>query len=326
MERAILLIDGDNVTGNYAPAICEAANKFGKVCEAQMYSTFRIDKVNDKQGKPVPPRYTDKGWTAETLYKYGIVPNIIPILTAGTSTTDMAIMIHAVESVYKNPDIDVYIIATCDKDFLQLAMYLRNCGKKTVLLFRESDCKVRIAFNESERIYRSDEAKTEKALTVKPTARIAERTPAQYAPPAVRRTTKSVVAGANGSANGSAANGSAANGSAASARGGVGANGSANGSANSEKSDGERALMAEYRNAENMVAKYLEARCKAVGQCSLQTLGKYVKAKDIDLKKLTGKAKLQEQVTAMFYDFPAFSDKFILAKAPDKDTMYFRLK
>ncbi len=304
MERAILLIDGDNVTGNYAPAICEAANKFGKVCEAQMYSTFRIDKVNDKQGKPVPPRYTDKGWTAETLYKYGIVPNIIPILTAGTSTTDMAIMIHAVESVYKNPDIDVYIIATCDKDFLQLAMYLRNCGKRTVLLFRESDCKVRIAFNESERIYRSDEAKTEKALTVKPTARIAERTPAQYAPPAVRRTTKSIVAGANGSANGLAANGST----------------------NPEKGDGERALTAEYRNAENMVAQYLEARCKAVGQCSLQTLGKYVKAKDIDLKKLTGKAKLQEQVTAMFYDFPAFSDKFILAKAPDKDTMYFRLK
>lgn len=145
MAKAVLMIDGDNVTGNYADSIMENAAHYGEITEAFMFSTYRDDKVV-YNGKPVNPKYGDKGWTAEILYRHAIQPQIVPVLAADTSATDMAIAVHAMETLFEKPDTEVFIIATSDKDFMPLSMRLRNLGKTTVVLHREPNCRTCDAF------------------------------------------------------------------------------------------------------------------------------------------------------------------------------------
>lgn len=285
MASYILFIDGDNVSGNYAGALFAAANACGELAEAHVFSTFREDKVTDKKNIPVPPKYTDKGWTADILYKYAIQPHTVPILTAGTSTTDMTIAVYATEKTFTRPEIDVYVLATSDKDFMPLATYLRNRGKKTVILHRETDCKAVIAFNQSVAVAKPQESAEES----KKSAANAKSylTPAQYALPPAKQNAVS-----NGGQN---AQGAVTN---------------------------PKPSLQEYRQAAEKIGEYLGRVIKTAGnKCYLSTLGGNMKNQIQVLKSYTAQKQPSIALRETFAKYSDLFGKYRLMK--ENKTSYF---
>jgi len=108
MQFAVL-IDADNVSSKYVVTIFEELEKYG-------LSTYRRIYGNWSRGN---------GWTEEILLEHSIMPVQQFSYTTGKNATDMAMVIDAMDILYKNK-VQGFCLVTSDSDFTRLAMRLRE--------------------------------------------------------------------------------------------------------------------------------------------------------------------------------------------------------
>lgn len=108
MQFAVL-IDSDNISPKYAATIFEELEKYG-------VSTYRRIYGNWSKGN---------GWDQGMLLEYSIIPVQQFSYTTGKNATDMAMVIDAMDILYKNK-VQGFCLVTSDSDFTRLAMRLRE--------------------------------------------------------------------------------------------------------------------------------------------------------------------------------------------------------
>jgi len=108
MQFAVL-IDADNISSKYAGTIFEELEKYG-------LSTYRRIYGNWSKGN---------GWSEGMLLEYSIMPVQQFSYTSGKNATDMAMVIDAMDILYKNK-VQGFCLVTSDSDFTRLAMRLRE--------------------------------------------------------------------------------------------------------------------------------------------------------------------------------------------------------
>lgn len=108
MQFAVL-IDADNISSRYAATIFEELETYG-------ISTYRRIYGNWSKGN---------GWSEGLLLEHSIMPVQQFSYTTGKNATDMAMVIDAMDILYKNK-IQGFCLVTGDSDFTRLAMRLRE--------------------------------------------------------------------------------------------------------------------------------------------------------------------------------------------------------
>lgn len=104
-----MLIDADNISSKYAATIFEELEKYG-------LSTYRRIYGNWSKGN---------GWNEGMLLEYSIMPVQQFSYTTGKNATDMAMVIDAMDILFKNK-VQGFCLVTSDSDFTRLAMRLRE--------------------------------------------------------------------------------------------------------------------------------------------------------------------------------------------------------
>lgn len=108
MQFAVL-IDADNISSKYAATIFEELETYG-------VSTYRRIYGNWSRGN---------GWSEGLLLEHSIMPVQQFSYTTGKNATDMAMVIDAMDILYKNK-VQGFCLVTSDSDFTRLAMRLRE--------------------------------------------------------------------------------------------------------------------------------------------------------------------------------------------------------
>ncbi len=108
MQFAVL-IDADNISSKYAATIFEELESYG-------VSTYRRIYGNWSKGN---------GWSEGVLLEYSILPVQQFSYTTGKNSTDMAMVIDAMDILYKNK-VQGFCLVTSDSDFTRLALRLRE--------------------------------------------------------------------------------------------------------------------------------------------------------------------------------------------------------
>ena len=108
MQLAVL-IDADNISSKYAATIFEELENYG-------LSTYRRIYGNWSKGN---------GWTEGILLEHSIMPVQQFSYTTGKNATDMAMVIDAMDILYKNK-VQGFCLVTSDSDFTRLALRLRE--------------------------------------------------------------------------------------------------------------------------------------------------------------------------------------------------------
>ncbi len=108
MQFAVL-IDADNISSKYAATIFEELETYG-------LSTYRRIYGNWSKGN---------GWGEGVLLEHSIMPVQQFSYTTGKNATDMAMVIDAMDILYKNK-VQGFCLVTSDSDFTRLAMRLRE--------------------------------------------------------------------------------------------------------------------------------------------------------------------------------------------------------
>lgn len=119
-KQFAVLIDSDNVSAKYAPVIFDELDKYGYASCRRIYGNW--SKGSD--------------WTEKKLLDYSIMPIQQFDYTTGKNATDMAMVIDAMDLLYKDK-VDGFCLVTSDSDFTRLAMRLRE-EQKYVLGMGES--------------------------------------------------------------------------------------------------------------------------------------------------------------------------------------------
>ncbi len=108
MQFAVL-IDADNISSKYAVTIFEELEKYGLTSYRRIYGNW--SKSN--------------GWSEGLLLEHSIMPVQQFSYTTGKNATDMAMVIDAMDILYKNK-VQGFCLVTSDSDFTRLAMRLRE--------------------------------------------------------------------------------------------------------------------------------------------------------------------------------------------------------
>ena len=119
MQFAVL-IDAENVSARYAQVIFDELSKYGFASCRRIYGNWS----------------REKGWKENLLLEYSITPIQQFNYTSGKNSTDMAMVIDAMDLLYQNK-VDGFCLVTSDSDFTRLAVRLRE-EKKYVLGMGES--------------------------------------------------------------------------------------------------------------------------------------------------------------------------------------------
>ncbi len=108
MQFAVL-IDADNISSKYAGTIFEELEKYGISSYRRIYGNWS----------------RSNGWGEGVLLEYSIMPVQQFSYTTGKNATDMAMVIDAMDILYKNK-VQGFCLVTSDSDFTRLAMRLRE--------------------------------------------------------------------------------------------------------------------------------------------------------------------------------------------------------
>ncbi len=108
MQFAVL-IDADNISSKYAATIFEELEKYGLTSYRRIYGNWS----------------RGNGWNEGMLLEYSIMPVQQFSYTTGKNATDMAMVIDAMDILYKNK-VQGFCLVTSDSDFTRLAMRLRE--------------------------------------------------------------------------------------------------------------------------------------------------------------------------------------------------------
>lgn len=108
MQFAVL-IDADNISSKYAVTIFEELEKYGLTSYRRIYGNWS----------------RGNGWSENLLLEHSIMPVQQFSYTTGKNATDMAMVIDAMDILYKNK-VQGFCLVTSDSDFTRLAMRLRE--------------------------------------------------------------------------------------------------------------------------------------------------------------------------------------------------------
>ncbi|MCM1498621.1 MAG: NYN domain-containing protein [Clostridium sp.] len=111
MQFAVL-IDAENVSAKYASIIFDELEKYGFASCRRIYGNWS----------------KGSGWKEQILLEYSIIPIQQFSYTAGKNSTDMAMVIDAMDLLYQNK-VGGFCLVTSDSDFTRLAMRLREENK-----------------------------------------------------------------------------------------------------------------------------------------------------------------------------------------------------
>ena len=112
--KIALLIDADNISAKYIKTIFDELAKKGTVTYRRIYADWSSTRTNEWQKKLV-----DYSLTAIQQFPF----------TTGKNATDSAMIIDAMDILYRNDYLDAFCIATSDSDFTTIANKLREAGK-----------------------------------------------------------------------------------------------------------------------------------------------------------------------------------------------------
>lgn len=115
-NRVALLIDAENISYKYITTIFDELKELGSVTIRKVYGD-----LSNEQTKP---------WV-EPIQKYAITPVQQYQNTKGKNSSDMALVIDAMDILYNNP-VEVFCIASSDSDFTRLASRIRQEGKMVI--------------------------------------------------------------------------------------------------------------------------------------------------------------------------------------------------
>ncbi len=108
-KRFAVLIDADNISSKHAGIIFNEINEYGLATYRRIYGNWA--KSN--------------GWNEKILLEHSIQPMQQFAYTIGKNSTDMAMVIDAMDIFYSGK-VDGFCIVTSDSDFTRLAMRLRE--------------------------------------------------------------------------------------------------------------------------------------------------------------------------------------------------------
>lgn len=108
MQLAVL-IDADNISSKYAATIFEELENYGLSTYRRIYGNWS----------------RSNGWTEGILLEHSIMPVQQFSYTTGKNATDMAMVIDAMDILYKNK-VQGFCLVTSDSDFTRLAQRLRE--------------------------------------------------------------------------------------------------------------------------------------------------------------------------------------------------------
>lgn len=108
-KQFAVLIDADNISSKYASIIFNELEAYGFASCRRIYGNW--SKSN--------------GWKEETLLENSIIPIQQFSYTFGKNSTDMAMVIDAMDLLYSKK-VDGFCLVTSDSDFTRLAMRLRE--------------------------------------------------------------------------------------------------------------------------------------------------------------------------------------------------------
>ncbi len=116
-----VLIDAENISAKYISIIFDELEKYGYDAPCR--------RIYGNWSK-------ENGWKEELLLEYSIMPIQQFSYTSGKNSTDIAMVIDAMDLLYQNK-VDGFCLVTSDSDFTRLAMRLRE-EQKYVLGMGES--------------------------------------------------------------------------------------------------------------------------------------------------------------------------------------------
>ena len=163
-KKIVLLIDAENTSAKYADGIEEYISSKGDIISAQIYGDF-IDNKNTKQWNGKAIEYNLQRYQADTT-------------KAGKNAADIALVIDAMDFLYKENPADIFCIVTSDGDFTSLVERIRKEGI-TVIGMGKADASPRLRracseYVELEGLVKekdaSDESGSEKKTSDKKTA------------------------------------------------------------------------------------------------------------------------------------------------------------
>lgn len=111
MQFAVL-IDAENISARYAPIIFDELEKYGYASCRRIYGNWS----------------KESGWKESVLLEHSIIPIQQFSYTTGKNSTDMAMVIDAMDLLYQNK-VNGFCLVTSDSDFTRLAMRLREENK-----------------------------------------------------------------------------------------------------------------------------------------------------------------------------------------------------
>lgn len=115
-KNIALLIDAENISYKYIGTIFDELKEYGNVTIRKLYGD-----LSKEQTKP---------WV-EPVLKYAIIPVQQYQNSVGKNSSDMALVIDAMDILYNNP-VDIFCIASSDSDFTRLASRIRQEGKMVI--------------------------------------------------------------------------------------------------------------------------------------------------------------------------------------------------
>ncbi len=115
-RNVVLLIDAENMPPALASAIIEEAMRHGDVFQRRIYGDFSQGTLRD--------------WL-EAAPRHALTACQTIAGASGKNGADVALVIDAMD-LFHTTDADVFCLASCDGDFTQLAMRIRQGGKTFV--------------------------------------------------------------------------------------------------------------------------------------------------------------------------------------------------
>lgn len=113
--RVAVFVDLENVGGPFIRTVAEFGATQGRVCHCGVYADWR--------------RGYAQAW--DTTLDVGGVPKQI-LRTGGKNSADIAIVVDVMDFLYQSADVQCYVLATGDSDFVPLAHRLRARGKVVI--------------------------------------------------------------------------------------------------------------------------------------------------------------------------------------------------
>ncbi len=115
-HRVAVLIDAENVSGDFACHVLREAGTYGATVTRRAYGDFA-------QGR-------GSGWLSAAA-PYALDTIQVSSLNKGKNFSDMRMTIDAVELLFANK-VDVFCLVSSDGDFTPLAIHLRGAGKVVI--------------------------------------------------------------------------------------------------------------------------------------------------------------------------------------------------